>query len=80
MPHLDNIRKDILVEAHSTPYSIHVGATKMYKDLKICDNYLFRIKNHNTWSSVVLVSFNAYVNCVRYIELLIWAIKKTKKQ
>ena len=35
MPIVDNIRKDILTEAHSTPYSIHPGATKMYRDLKM---------------------------------------------
>ena len=28
------IRKEILDEAHTTPYSIHPGATKMYQDLK----------------------------------------------
>ncbi|XP_073046005.1 uncharacterized protein [Primulina eburnea] len=29
----DSLRADILSEAHSTPYSIHPGSTKMYKDL-----------------------------------------------
>ena len=35
VPNIDNIREDILKEAHSTPYSIHPRATKMYRDLKI---------------------------------------------
>ena len=28
------IRKEILDEAHITPYSIHPGTTKMYQDLR----------------------------------------------
>ena len=28
------VRKEILDEAHTTPYSIHPGATKMYQDLR----------------------------------------------
>ncbi|KAL5547118.1 hypothetical protein UlMin_006805 [Ulmus minor] len=28
------LRTQILTEAHATPYSVHPGATKMYKDLK----------------------------------------------
>ena len=35
VPDVDNLRKEILTEAHSTPYSIHPGTTKMYKDLKM---------------------------------------------
>ena len=35
VPDIENLRKEILTEAHSTPYSIHTGTTKMYKDLKI---------------------------------------------
>ena len=27
------IRKEILTEAHTTPYSIQLGTTKMYRDL-----------------------------------------------
>ena len=30
----DSIRREILDEAHTTPYSIHPGATKMYQDLR----------------------------------------------
>ncbi|XP_073300506.1 uncharacterized protein [Primulina huaijiensis] len=33
-PYSDSVRADILSEAHSTPYSIHPGSTKMYKDLQ----------------------------------------------
>lgn len=33
-PHNEEIRKDILKETHSTPYSIHPRNTKMYRDLK----------------------------------------------
>ena len=35
VPDVDNLRKKILTEAHSTPYSVHPGTTKMYKDLKM---------------------------------------------
>ncbi|WVZ70910.1 hypothetical protein U9M48_019539 [Paspalum notatum var. saurae] len=34
IPELDSIRKLILSEAHDTAYSIHLGSTKMYHDLK----------------------------------------------
>ncbi|KAK8954132.1 hypothetical protein KSP39_PZI001653 [Platanthera zijinensis] len=34
VPNINNLRKDILYEAHNTPYSIHPGRTKMYHDLK----------------------------------------------
>ena len=34
-PDVDNLHKGILTEAHSTPYSVHPGTTKMYKDLKM---------------------------------------------
>ncbi|XP_073304134.1 uncharacterized protein [Primulina huaijiensis] len=30
----DNIRRDVLIEAHNAPYSIHPGSTKMYQDLR----------------------------------------------
>ena len=29
------VRREILAEAHSTPYSVHPGSTKMYRDLKL---------------------------------------------
>ena len=32
----DELRKEVLKEAHSSAYSIHPGSTKMYKDLKKC--------------------------------------------
>ena len=34
VPNNEELRKQILSKAHDTPYSIHSGATKMYKDLK----------------------------------------------
>ena len=34
VPENEGIKRDILAEAHSTPYSIHPGSTKMYRDLK----------------------------------------------
>ncbi|XP_073015543.1 uncharacterized protein [Primulina eburnea] len=30
----DNIRRDVLIEAHTAPYSVHPGGTKMYQDLR----------------------------------------------
>ncbi|XP_073289635.1 uncharacterized protein [Primulina huaijiensis] len=30
----DDIRKDVLIEDHSAPYSVHPGSTKMYQDLR----------------------------------------------
>ena len=34
VPRVDNLIHIILTEAHSSMYSIHPGATKMYRDLK----------------------------------------------
>ena len=34
IPDDPELKEQILSEAHSTPYSVHPGATKMYKDLK----------------------------------------------
>ncbi|XP_073049465.1 uncharacterized protein [Primulina eburnea] len=34
VPSGDDIRKDILIEAHTAPYSVHPGSTKMYQDLR----------------------------------------------
>ena len=34
VPNVGDLKKQILEEAHCTPYSIHPGATKMYQDLK----------------------------------------------
>ena len=34
MPRVDDLIHTILIEAHSSGYSIHPGATKMYRDLK----------------------------------------------
>ncbi|KAK6139667.1 hypothetical protein DH2020_026585 [Rehmannia glutinosa] len=35
VPNRDNLREYVLAEAHLTPYSVHLGATKMYRDLKM---------------------------------------------
>ena len=34
VPEDPELREQIMSEAHLTPYSVHPGATKMYKDLK----------------------------------------------
>ena len=34
VPNDEELQTRILMEAHATPYSVHPGATKMYKDLK----------------------------------------------
>lgn len=34
VPKNEELRREILEEAHNTPYSVHPGGTKMYKDLK----------------------------------------------
>ncbi|CAL8083996.1 unnamed protein product [Prunus armeniaca] len=34
VPNDDSIKKEILVEAHSSPYSVYPGSTKMYQDLR----------------------------------------------
>ena len=33
VPNVEEVKKEILVEAHCTPYIVHLGATKMYKDV-----------------------------------------------
>ena len=34
IPDDSQLKDQILSKAHSTPYSVHPGATKMYKDVK----------------------------------------------
>ncbi|XP_075500162.1 uncharacterized protein LOC142538749 [Primulina tabacum] len=34
VPMDDDIQKDVLLEAHTAPYSVHSGSTKMYQDLR----------------------------------------------
>ena len=34
VPNIRDLRKTILEEAHNSKYSMHLGATKMYQDLK----------------------------------------------
>jgi len=35
VPKIKELKKEILDEAHSSPYSVHLGSTKMYKDLRL---------------------------------------------
>nr|GFC96794.1 retrotransposon protein, putative, Ty3-gypsy subclass [Tanacetum cinerariifolium] len=34
VPNDDSLREALLTEAHSSPFSVHTGSTKMYRDLK----------------------------------------------
>ena len=34
VPDVDNLREEILKEAHSAAYSVHLGATKMYHSIR----------------------------------------------
>ena len=34
VPDMDELRKEIMQEAHFFAYSVHLGSTKMYHDLK----------------------------------------------
>ena len=34
VPQKSDVKMDILREAHRTPYTVHPGETKMYRDLK----------------------------------------------
>ena len=34
MPNVEELKKELIQEAHSAPYAMHPGSTKMYKDLK----------------------------------------------
>ena len=34
VPAVDELRKQIMEEAHYTPYTVHSGGTKMYRDLR----------------------------------------------
>ena len=34
VPAIDELRKAVLTEAHSSAYSVHPGTSKMYKDLR----------------------------------------------
>ncbi|XP_073131640.1 uncharacterized protein [Henckelia pumila] len=35
VPAVDSLREDVMTEAHTVPYSIHQGSTKMFKDLQM---------------------------------------------
>lgn len=39
-PNNEDLKIEILEEAHSTAYTMHPGSTKMYRDLK--ENFLWR--------------------------------------
>ena len=34
VPNVDELRKELMEEAHFSAYSVHPGSTKMYHDLK----------------------------------------------
>ena len=34
VPNIEELKKELMHEAHSTPYAMHPGSTKMYKNLK----------------------------------------------
>ncbi|XP_062100208.1 uncharacterized protein LOC133806088 [Humulus lupulus] len=54
VPDSDELRKEILAEAHTTPYSVHPGTTKMYHDLKFAELYMNEIvRLHGTPYSIV---------------------------
>ena len=36
VPDVDDPTRELMVEAHQTVYTMHLGSTKMYKDLKVC--------------------------------------------
>ena len=42
MPNIEDLKNDIMIEAHSTKYSMHLGSTKMYQNLK----------NHFWWNNM----------------------------
>ncbi|XP_073133557.1 uncharacterized protein [Henckelia pumila] len=35
VPAVDSLRKDVMTETHTVPYSVHPGSTKMFKDLQM---------------------------------------------
>jgi hypothetical protein len=53
VPEIDNLRETILKEAHDSDYSIHLGSTKMYQDLK-----------HKYWWYGLKRDVAAHVGCV----------------
>ena len=40
VPEEGELREQIMIEAHTAPYAMHPGSTKMYQDLK--DNYWWK--------------------------------------
>ena len=45
VPHLTDLREEILREFHCSRFSVHLGGTKMYQDLRR-QYYLSRMKRH----------------------------------
>ena len=33
---VDDLKRELMTEAHQIVYTVHPGSTKMYKDLKVC--------------------------------------------
>jgi len=54
VPDVDNLKQRIMAEAHGTRYSIHLGATKMYHDLR--EIYLWNGMKRNIVEFVVKCS------------------------
>ncbi|XP_075483673.1 uncharacterized protein LOC142523826 [Primulina tabacum] len=47
VPSGDDIRRDVLTEAHTAPYSIHPGSTKIYQDLRRLYWWPVEVRSHH---------------------------------
>ena len=56
VPRVDNLIHTIFIEAHSSRYSIHPGATKMYRELK----------QHFWWSRMKRVIVDFVAQCLNF--------------
>jgi hypothetical protein len=36
VPKVDDLKRDVVVEAHQTAYIVHPSSSKMYRDLREC--------------------------------------------
>ncbi|XP_070039573.1 uncharacterized protein [Nicotiana tomentosiformis] len=45
VPNMDSLRELILEEAHSSQYSIHLGAAKMYQDFAVLESSAVTVKH-----------------------------------
>ncbi|XP_070020369.1 uncharacterized protein [Nicotiana sylvestris] len=61
VPNVDGLRERILEEEHSSRYSIHPGATKMYRDLR--QHYWWLRMKKDTVEYVV-----RYLNCQQFLD------------